>query len=491
MKKFLHDYTVNPNTFSFRLGKQPYEGSFMRQVLKASGHDAWNERENQQLFIKHPTTTFNRQSRNPKRPKGVKMLASDFIEDSLYNRHYGYFSKQVEIFQPSTPFEYAKMESQDQFMRDWQSQYTRYEDKKASSDQKSPKEQKTNAKDIQLWHTPTELFQPYYGEALARYLLVNYMLNQFPYDDLVIYEMGGGNGTLMLNILNYIREKQPDVYERTQYRIIEISHNLSTKQEETALQLKAKDHDHHGKVQIINKSIFDWKEVEPNPCFFIALEVFDNFAHDVIRYDNTTREPYQGYVVVDEHGDFKEFFTRDLDDWANAFLGLRENGKYPRLNQKSLWGDHPLAKNAFYRGFKDSIYPVHANLSDPEYIPTRLLKFFHILKYKFPQHQLLASDFSKLNETIPGYMAPVVQTMLNNRMVTTDSYMVLQGYFDIMFPTDFQLASDLYRQVVGKLADVSSHREFLSQWADIRATTTQTGENPMLEFYKNADFMYS
>ena len=35
------------------------------------------------------------------------------------------------------------------------------------------------------WHTPTELFHPYYGEALARYILVNYKLNVYPYNDLI------------------------------------------------------------------------------------------------------------------------------------------------------------------------------------------------------------------------------------------------------------------------------------------------------------------
>ena len=65
-------------------------------------------------------------------------------------------------------------------------------------------------KSLQLWHTPTELFHPYYGEALARYILVNYKLNVYPYNDLIIYEMGGGNGTLMCDILNYIRKHQPE-----------------------------------------------------------------------------------------------------------------------------------------------------------------------------------------------------------------------------------------------------------------------------------------
>ncbi len=44
----------------------------------------------------------------------------------------------------------------------------------------------------QLWHTPTELFQPHYGEAIARYLVTNYKMTLYPYHDLIIYEMGSG-----------------------------------------------------------------------------------------------------------------------------------------------------------------------------------------------------------------------------------------------------------------------------------------------------------
>ena len=47
--------------------------------------------------------------------------------------------------------------------------------------------------------------------------------------------MGGGNGTLMCDILNYIRKNHPEIYERTQYKIIEISSQLANKQMKQAL----------------------------------------------------------------------------------------------------------------------------------------------------------------------------------------------------------------------------------------------------------------
>jgi len=97
-----------------------------------------------------------------------------------------------------------------------------------------------------------------------------YLLKYFPYEDLIIYEVGAGNGTLATNILDFIRERHPDVYERTRYRIIEISKALSDNQQ------RALRH-HSSVVEVINKSIFDWTQREWAPCFFLALEVIVSF----------------------------------------------------------------------------------------------------------------------------------------------------------------------------------------------------------------------
>lgn len=106
---------------------------------------------------------------------------------------------------------------------------------------------------------------------------------------------------------------------------------------------------------------------------------------------------------------------------------------------------------------------------------------------------MLSSDFTHLPETttsrFSGYNSPVVQTVLDNQMVTTNTHMVLQGYFDILFPTDFELAAQLLRHVCGRVPEISTHQEFLEQWADLDATTTKTGENPMTSFYRNAAFL--
>lgn len=259
----------------------------------------------------------------------------------------------------------------------------------------------------QLWHTPTELFRPYYGEAIARYLVSNYKLTLYPYHDLIIYEMGAGNGTLMLNILDFIRDTDHDVYQRTKFKIIEISPALAELQRKNLQDsLNAGGHVNH--VEIINRSIFDWDTYVHSPCFFLALEVFDNFAHDAIRYDCRTELPQQGGVLIDEDGEFHEFYSTQLDPLASRFLRVRQAAARRPFPT-------PLGPK-FLRRIRTSM-PFQSEYTLPEYIPTRLMQFFDILHDYFPAHRLVASDFNSLPDTIPGLNAPVVQTRYRRRTV--------------------------------------------------------------------------
>lgn len=116
----------------------------------------------------------------------------------------------------------------------------------------------------QIWHTPTELFKPYYGNAIARYIAEKYRHD--PRNSrLSIYEVGAGNGTLMMNILDYLEANEPEFYSAARYTVIEISTQLVEKQI---------SHSRHcDKITIVNKSILNWEDHIDESCFFIALEV--------------------------------------------------------------------------------------------------------------------------------------------------------------------------------------------------------------------------
>ena len=340
------------------------------------------------------------------------MADTEIVIDSLYNPSYGYFSKQAVIFSPGQPIDFTSLPDEATFHRELGDRYTAFEDEL---------DQDNHDDTRQLWHTPTELFRPYYGEAIARYLVSNYKLSLYPYHDLLIYEMGAGRGTLMLNILDYIRDSDQEVYARTQFRVIEVSSSLAALQ---AQQLKrsAASRGHADKVTIINKSIFDWDTYVSSPCFFLALEVFDNFAHDIIRYDHQTEAPLQGVALIDSDGEFYEFDTPELDPVAARFLRVRDAACAGRHY------NHPLRSPRLIRSLKSSL-PFSYNLSVPEYIPTRLMNFFEILREFFPAHRLVTSDFHSLPDAVKGINAPVVQTRYQRRMVPVTTPLVCTNSF--------------------------------------------------------------
>jgi SAM-dependent MidA family methyltransferase len=187
---------------------------------------------------------------NTKQPaRNARMLVRDFIHNSLYNPFYGYFSKQAVVFSPPEPFSFHELKDNNAFMHQLSNLYDNYERQNQGQ---------------QIWHTPTEIFQPHYGNAVAKCLVDKFKQVAHRSENLVVYEVGAGNGTLMKNVLDYVEQNEPQIYRKMTYKIIEISPKLAREQ--------AKRIGNHP-ATIINKSIFEWTELEPENCFFIAMEV--------------------------------------------------------------------------------------------------------------------------------------------------------------------------------------------------------------------------
>ncbi|KAI9343891.1 S-adenosyl-L-methionine-dependent methyltransferase [Zopfochytrium polystomum] len=403
-------------------------------------------------------------------PTNVRILASDFIHDSLYNPHYGYFSKMRKvIFSPPEPINFNNLRDGYAFLNYLAGLYKDVDNGSAVDDTIR-----------QVWHTPTELFRPWYGYAVANYLVREFKKDPRDAAHLDIFEIGGGNGTLMLNILDFIRKEHPDIYAITRYTIIEISASLS------ALQRAKRIHGHKN-VTFINKSFFDWSSEVADSCFIIAMEVVDNFAHDVVRYDYTTGVPRQAIVLVDEDGDYQEAYEPVTEPKIERYLQLRRELNVPNR----------VLQPASIRSLRRTI-PFYPNMTKRDFLPTRLVEMLDLLSLYFPRHRLVLSDFDKLPDAVEGELGPVVQTRYKGDMVACSTYLVQPGWFDIFFPTNFEILQKLHAHIVSQhrqnvlqkssLGRVVSQRAFLEQYANLDATRTRSGEIPMLGFYSNFKF---
>lgn len=456
-KAIVHDYSVSPTTFQYRLPSNENDQNYNSPYNLSSPFSMFYKNSplrgmgTQEFFDLYPLVNSKKLFQLKDRPNQLKMLSGDFIDDSLNNPNYGYLNNKCKSIQIDSPFKFDQginLKSLKNF-------------------------------ELQLWNNPTEIFQPYYGEAIARYLLVNYKLNLYPYNDLIIYEIDPINTTLMFNILNFIKLLQPEVYLKTQYRII------------SDKDLKIGLNEHDSKIQIINKSIFEFNEYVPENCFMIGLNLINKFSHDVVKYDIDDGKPYQGYVLIDENNEFYEFFSPEIDEWTNLYLQLRENELDLSENSILTMSEvNPLTENKNLSRFKNWLSPFENNLSRSEFVPTKLLKFFNILHLYFPDHQLILSDFDSLPNRSNGFNSPALKTLLNDKIVNSSTYLVKQGHFDISFPTNFHLIRDIYIKMCGRIVKTTKHSDFLSTWSDLEKTNYKN-ENPLLTWYSNSSFLHS
>ena len=250
--------------------------------------------------------------------------------------------------------------------------------------------------------------------------------------------------------------------------------------------------------------------------------------------------PYQGMISISPTGYIDEIYEPVHDPLILRYLSYRNViGRRPApLNRINM---HPLYCK--WRRF----LPFAPNLSKPEYIPTKLLTLLELLSRYFPLHRLLLSDFSSLPDAVDGYNAPVVQTRVKGTMVPVTTLCVQPGYFDIFFPTAFDLLRDIYEVVLQRpLSDIGpnyttrfspmsttgssvrlgadffssnlhqlgrrtpldglasnsglpigqkqsavfTHRAFMEKYASLDATRLMNGENPLLDHYQNVKYLF-
>ena len=298
---------------------------------------------------------------------------------------------------------------------------------------------------------------------------------------MVIYEIGPGNGTLAENVIDALAQQNIPV----EYNLIEISARLRSRQQASLLS-STKNIKFHNWSALAPPADFH----EPRPCTIIALEVFDNLPHDLIKYRNEDGVLLEGHVGSNEEAAYGSVPGKLWLEWRECRDSLI--AEFVQEAESIGWQSASLRGHSMRRLLERIAPPgSYVNPWSTEFIPTGAHSLLKQLKTKFPEHRLLASDFSRLPEAIAGHNGPVVQTRFRNQSVACSTFLLARGLFDIFFPVNFELIRALHgRQQSGK---IWNHREFLEKFASkraIEATTTRSGYNPMLQDFGNVQFYY-
>ncbi|CAO3634729.1 unnamed protein product [Mucor fragilis] len=428
---------------------QRYKPGFFTSVW--SGND---QPPPEEIHAAYPLKTSKDTESLTKPPINTKMLVRDFIDDSLFNPSYGFYSK-------PTASPYADIEEMEQ-----EEDHIQYMSRLAKS------RGRINHHNIQqLRYTLTELFKPWYGYAIAKYMVSEYKLNLYPHKDLIIYEMGGGHGRLMPHIMDYIERYEPSVYKRTQYNMIELSDRLVSPS-------FIKHAPKHDGVQVLNQNIFNWNTLVTEQCFFLGMEVINHFAHDAIRYDLDSLKPHQGIVCIDEKRTYTEIYEPVQDPLISRYLTLRKKAR-----SKHNTPNHPFTSGSLlWHKMQRLLQSKTPNFTYPEFIPTKLFEFLEILNTYFPGHRLVLTDYASLTNTIEGINAPLVQTAYKGLMVPCATYLLPPGWYDTVFPTNFELLRDMYLLTcrgskAGNEKNVKAvkYDDFLERYGDIERSRSKKG----------------
>ncbi|KAF0971944.1 hypothetical protein FDP41_009640 [Naegleria fowleri] len=465
-------------------------------------------------------------------------LVREFIHDSLYNPEYGYFNKkdhELIITHPVLRDEKltrTDTTETDQFEKDLVNNNLSFDEQMILpfhelQDQLDYLENLSELyqRGPQSWGTPIEIFQPYYGIAIAEYMLRTTFgegKNENLEKPLKIYEMGGGMGTCARNVLDYLEKEYPEIYKRTEYSIIEISSQLHEQQK-----IRCARHVKNGKLMLHHASFMDWSNVEQDECFVIAMEVLDNCAHDKVSIDgegnvlecHVFEDPLTNY--------YGEVFLPCQDELIIRYLYL--SGIIEGDTQNT---SNSVSQRYFYKAIEDlragkikkgirsffskSVGGMRSLLMSSiggdhvMFIPTVQLQIIEKLYQNFPKHRLICADFDYLGTDESGEtnLREKRTIFLKKEDITSDenysieshsfrSYLVPKGECDIFFATDFATMQQVYGKVCrdnnGMLrgSKVVKSSQFMNQYAQKEKFATKSGYNPLLRDYSNFSFFLS
>ena len=423
------------------------------------------------------------------------MLVRDFLSKSLYHSKNAYFRTKNCVYKVKKPISFDQLTGRGQYLLKLEELY------KSEPD---------------AFVTPVELFRPWYSRSLGYYILKRHSKIENA-GNLNIFEIGGGNGTNALHILDFLKEVSPSLYNNINYTLIEISDRMAERQIDSTFR-------HKDKVKVIQKDFLDWDlpTFEDN-CFVIALEVFDNLPHDkIIRTKNNSGNDWWIFNINDIN-DWKEIVITQIDD--NLFEEKNQTLNDPLIirtaelfltQKKSIWNEtnEESSKFSLAKWTRKGLLKTRERMekfSDKKslFIPSGSLKFLDVLSKKFPKHQIIIADYTVLppleiswwhqwkSRNIQGSLlgcrnSPLVASKVDNgKTIDSPTYLVPLGSCDIFFQTDFQALCRAYQKIIGRPAYSLKTEQFMKEYTEHSYCRTLSGYNPLLEDFHNTAFLIS
>ena len=361
------------------------------------------------------------------------VLVREWIRDALYTRTDAYFEKPQNMLQTDI-ISFNELRDQEEYDARVQEAYGKGA----------------------AWHTPSELFKPYYGESLLKGL--------DPKGS--IYELGPGTGALCESILPSFKGS---------YNLIEVSNALhSVQRAKFGKHKNVKCHLGYEKVQR-----------DDGECTVVACEVLDNLPHDLIRIE-PDGSLSQAVVVTNDSASYRDVpgryyleFQPITDPLIIKYLNVIKSDTKVDKWERLVQGAHNI--------FPEYVYPRNCR-----FIPTSAFELLSRLSILFPSAQLAFFDFDALPDQIPlgRTTAPVVQTLYKGETINCSKLLVKPGDFDIFFPTDFALLSRMIQHFwPSHKTNVQKQTTFLQKHADLQKTTVKNGFNPLLHTFKNVSVL--
>eukprot|EP00897_Mesotaenium_endlicherianum_P005548 jgi/Mesen1/5020/ME000025S04412 len=487
--------------------------NMLRKVSKKSSKLAYDftSRSHRSQWIRNLASVPIEHSKSVSAIGERRLLVRDYIANSLYHPSNGYFTSNPVVASLDGAIGFSKLKGKSEYQQLLRDLYQQHD---------------------MSWLTPVEIFQPWYGRAVAEYILQHHHHHRRKHDSstpLQIYEIGGGTGTCALNVLDYIKDVGgSEVYNRTRYTSVEISEALATQQEQ---KVKASG-GHTRTYSVEHRSAIDvsgWGKMDEQPCYVIMLEVLDNMPHDrVVR--ETPSAPWQETLVAVRQAPSSSGSSGAGAGKATAGGSGSEQGEAEEEREVLQPLQDSLIRRCLHAmdtrvglaskgrvGSRSSSWGLllpswlHSFWGEPhiQWVPTAAMELLETLHTVRPGMTLIASDFSALPDvSIAGRGAPLVATKKKGVTIDYPSYLSTRGKADIFFPTDFTMLQRIdhvcWARAVGwapdangahasvpRLSAVIDSSNFMTRYASWDKTRTQSAYNPLLEDYTNTKFYLS